>query len=382
VRPAVLGLVADDLTGAGDAAAGFADSGWRVVLRLRADRPIEAGVLAVSSRSRAATDLEAAALTARAVQNVLSAGAERLYLKIDSTVRGSVAGQIDGALTAWSTRHPQACAVICPAFPEQGRTVNGGRVLVAGTPVAETAAGFDPIAPRTISELTAIVPGAVLGDLAELSAGPPRRLVVDAEDDTDLDRLAAVLSRSGPGLIMVGSGGLAAALGRVWTRTDGGVLDPALDGPILIAVSSLHPLTAGQLRQLPADPTSGIDVVATLTETTTATAAADELAGRVVAALSTRAYAALVVVGGDGAAAILDRLGADQIAVDGAIVPGCPTGIVSGGSADGLRLVTKSGGFGRLGALNDIVHRLRPTAPRSIPGHHSAGRLPTQKDAP
>ena len=32
--PTVLGLVADDLTGAGDSAAGFADQGWRVVLAL------------------------------------------------------------------------------------------------------------------------------------------------------------------------------------------------------------------------------------------------------------------------------------------------------------------------------------------------------------
>ena len=55
---------------------------------------------------------------------------------------------------------------------------------------------------------------------------------------------------------------------------------------------------------------------------------------------------ALVLVGGDGAAAVLDRLDADGITIDGAIVPGCPTGIVVGGPADGLRLVTKSGGFG------------------------------------
>jgi hypothetical protein len=37
---------------------------------------------------------------------VLAARAERLYLKIDSTVRGSVAGQIRGALTAWRRPYP------------------------------------------------------------------------------------------------------------------------------------------------------------------------------------------------------------------------------------------------------------------------------------
>ena len=33
--PRVLGLVADDLTGAGDAAAGLAEAGWRALLALR-----------------------------------------------------------------------------------------------------------------------------------------------------------------------------------------------------------------------------------------------------------------------------------------------------------------------------------------------------------
>jgi uncharacterized protein YgbK (DUF1537 family) len=37
--PALLGLVADDLTGATDSAAGFAEHGWRVELILRPTRP-------------------------------------------------------------------------------------------------------------------------------------------------------------------------------------------------------------------------------------------------------------------------------------------------------------------------------------------------------
>ena len=142
--PTVLGLVADDLTGAGDSAAGFAEQGWRVVLSLQLGRRIRPPVdrptvLAVSTTSRAASEDAAAALTAEAVEDVLETGAERLYLKIDSTVRGSVAGQIDGALAVWSQRYPEACAVICPAFPAQRRTVAGGQVLVNGVPVGEIA---------------------------------------------------------------------------------------------------------------------------------------------------------------------------------------------------------------------------------------------------
>src|SRR5918998_2419102 len=166
-RPHVLGLVADDLTGAADSAAGFAEHGWNVTLcphpggltRHPAGGGDAPTVLAVTTGSRALTDRAAAEVTARAVDALVARGAERLYLKIDSTVRGSVAGQVEGALYAWSRRHAGASAVICPAFPDQHRTVVGGTLLVDGVPVGQTAAAIDPVTPLTISDLTEIVPG-------------------------------------------------------------------------------------------------------------------------------------------------------------------------------------------------------------------------------
>ena len=385
--PAVLGLVADDLTGAGDAAAGFAEHGWRVVLALRPGRSVPPSgdrptVLAVSTGSRALPDDEAAERTARAVDEVLTGGAERLYLKIDSTVRGSVTGQIDGALTGWAHRYPDARAVICPAFPAQRRTVIAGQVLVDGVPVGESAAATDPVTPRTVSDLTVIVPGAIRHVFSELSGGSAAKLVIDAKDDSDLDRLADALSPAGPELIMVGSGGLAAALGRAWGQPRGQWMASGVDGRVLIAVSSLHPVTAGQVEQLQTGPAvTAVDVLTTRSETTTAAAAADELAGRVVAALSDRPYAALVIVGGDGAAAILSRVAVDSVAIDGTIIPGCPTGILAGGPAHGLRLVTKSGGFGDRGALTEITSRLRADGADPSSDHHPAGLRPIQKEA-
>jgi uncharacterized protein YgbK (DUF1537 family) len=69
-----------------------------------------------------------------------------------------------------------------------------------------------------------------------------------------------------------------------------------------------------------------------------------------------------VLVGGDGAAAILRRLAADRVVVDSMISTGSPTGTVVGGPADGLRLITKSGGFGQPDTLIRIVDRLRNDA--------------------
>ena len=379
----MLGLVADDLTGAGDAAAGLAEAGWRAVLSLRplprlTVRPTSGPtVLAVSTGARPLPDDEAAARTADAVDAVVAAGAERLYLKVDSTVRGSVAGQVAGALAAWSRHHPQARAVVCPAFPDHRRTVVDGEVRVAGAPVALSPAAVDPVTPRTDGDLTRLLPGAIRHALGDLDGPPGSRLVVDAHDDADLDRLARLIDAAGPELVVVGSGGLSAALGRTWSAPGGGRPVPGVRGRVLVAVSSVHPTSAGQLELLRAAATSAhVDVLTTAAETLVPDVAAAGLAARVGAALAAHRYGALVVVGGDGAAAVLAALDADGVEIDGALVPGCPTGVVTGGRADGLRVVTKSGGFGSPAALDQIVRELRarrppvgpvPVAPRPSP---------------
>lgn len=93
--PGVPGLVADDLTGAADSAVGFAEHGWRVelALRLAAPRVLDPSivtVLAVATEARALSDTDAAQQTFTAANELITAGAERLYIKIDST--GAVSG--------------------------------------------------------------------------------------------------------------------------------------------------------------------------------------------------------------------------------------------------------------------------------------------------
>jgi D-threonate/D-erythronate kinase len=364
--PRVLGLVADDLTGAADSAVGFAEHGWRVELVLRSAPPRMlnlsiATVLALTTESRALPGTDAAQQTFTAANQLITAGAERLYIKIDSTVRGSVAAQVDGAIRAWSTAHDNTIAVVCPAFPDLGRTVVDGVVLIDGVPVGDTAAGIDPVTPRTESDLLRIIPGSARGTLDTI--GSARIVVVDARTTSDLDMLAARLAWADRSVIMVGSGGLSAALGRLWSVEP---VSPATWLPrraasgVLVAVSSLHPVTRQQVAQLREQPSDQVTIMtATQAVNVSAAEAAVELADRVAPELTTGDYLAAVLVGGDGAAAILRRLAADRVVVDSMISTGCPTGTVAGGPADGLRLVTKSGGFGRPDTLTKIVDRLR-----------------------
>jgi D-threonate/D-erythronate kinase len=135
---------------------------------------------------------------------------------------------------------------------------------------------------------------------------------------------------------------------------------------VLVAISSLHPVTRQQVSRLRKQPSDQVKIMtATQAGNVSAAEAAADLADRVATELTTGLYLAAVLVGGDGAAAILRRLAADRVVVDSMISAGCPAGTVIGGPADGLRLITKSGGFGQPDTLTRIVDRLRNDAPRT-----------------
>ena len=249
----VLGLIADDLTGAGDASVQFAKRGLAHALGTRLHdsgtaAPIDARdsfVFAVTTDSRALSNEAAEKLTADAVTALMSAGADRVFLKIDSTLRGSVPGQVAGALKAWRTRHPDARAVVCPAYPAMGRTVASNRLLVHGEPVERTAFGRDPVSPVTTSDMAVLLPGS------------PHISVVDASTDADLMAIAASISSAGPSVIAVGSGGLAGALAALWCeQPPANALTARVSSQsgkqsrILMQVSSLNPVSRAQVARL------------------------------------------------------------------------------------------------------------------------------------
>jgi uncharacterized protein YgbK (DUF1537 family) len=292
-------------------------------------------------------------------------------------MRGSVAGQLRGALTAWTERHPGAITVLCPAFPSQSRVVVGGRVLVGGLPLAQAAVAADPVTPVRESRVDRLVPTAAAVALPDLrSAFELRRLgrdgrelvSVDAATDDDLAAIAAELHRLGPAAVAAGSAGMAGALARHWSagRPPPG---PELEqcSRVLVGVSSLHPVTTESVERLRKALTArddggrgNVDVVTTPTTRADAATVAASFGDQLAEQLSRARYDALVLVGGDGAAATLARIGATAITVHAALAPGVPIGTIVGGTGSGLRVVTKSGGFGHPDSLVRILERLQP----------------------
>ena len=115
-------------------------------------------------------------------------------------------------------------------------------------------------------------------------------------------------------------------------------------------IGSEHPATLAQLERLPATA-----LVARVDMHRPATAVSPLLA-----AIEQRRVGALALSGGATARRILAGLGAEAIAIGGEVIPGAPWGTIVGGPADGLTVVTKSGGFGDARALFRILEVLTP----------------------
>ncbi len=306
-------------------------------------------------------------LTAEALAGLINAGVDRIYLKIDSTMRGSVRGQIAGALSAWRTKHPSASAVVCPAYPRMGRTIVANQLLVNGQPVELSSIGRDPLTPVATSDLAVLIPNSsqVAPQRISLTAAPI--VTVDASSDDELAKIASAIAAAGSSLIPVGSGGLAEAMAAEWSFAGRGhsagpapgTRRPTTINPrILILVTSLNPVSRAQVVRLTA---AFPDVVVLLAPAervgnkSVAERLAEDFAGR----FERETWDVLGFIGGDGARAALGRLDASAVQIVDAILEGIPLGIVVGGQADGMPIFTKAGGFGAEDALVRVVETLK-----------------------
>jgi uncharacterized protein YgbK (DUF1537 family) len=410
----IVGITADDVTGATDSVVKFSRTGWsaRLLLgELFPDAAAPGSALAVNSDARAMEANVARTATASAFADLVSIGANHLYLKIDSTMRGSVGAQIAGAVDAWQEQHPGAFAVVCPAYPAMGRTIEDGMLRVHGGPVEDSPAGHDPVTPVPTSDFSQLLPGTTTVTLSGSpeadaqtlrDAGSTGAVVVNAVSDDDLRALAAALVVVGPQAIPAGSAGLAAALATAWAGAGEDAVapetEPAAQGQrIVVVVSSLHDVARAQTDHLCAqlDPSDlqilqpdeslldqpnrlaqwaagELELAETLprvlvitspeavggSTTLSGTAIASSLASVVQQTLARASVGALVLVGGDGARAVLDATRAQSLRITGAIQEGIPVGVVEGGTAVGKIVVTKAGGFGMVTALLDTVTAL------------------------
>jgi uncharacterized protein YgbK (DUF1537 family) len=376
-------ILADDLTGACDTGCLFAGAGPVGVAAAPLLAPSGRSVLAVDTGTRTRspeTAAEAVHAAARQLRARLRAGA--VFKKIDSTMRGSVVEEVDALLEHGP---PFTGALVCPAFPAQGRVVRRGRLLVDGVPLHESPIARDPAFRGATAALAALLAGprpVVSLGLDEIRAGSEKiahvleqhrgaLVAADAETDDDLARLAAA-ALAVPGTLAVG----AAGLGRALARALGLAAPPAtLPGGTarLVVVGSLHPASRAQAdalarRGVPVvtvDGHHGGDcapaieamrarrpaLVASATGTIGRTPAARESMARRLAQAAAEVIAGarptlVAVTGGDTARALLKALRPRGFDLLGAPADGLALGRLALDDGAPLPFLTKAGGFG------------------------------------
>ena len=350
-----LTIVADDLTGACDTGALFAGRG-PVPVTVWPQAAGDGAVRVVDTETRALAASEAAARVARA-----AAGDGLHFKKVDSTLRGAVGAEIDALMTAIGAR----TALLCPAFPAQGRVVIDRVLRVDGVPVADTAVARDPQFPRaatsSVVELMrpqsarpiAWVPLEQVRAGVEPLAARLARLdgmlvVADAETDEDLDALAGAALHAADPPLLAGAAGLARALAARL-----GLLAPAVELPAarrwLFVAGSRHPATR---RQVALARQAGLAVLATPDHVAGDDDAGerDEAARRLAAqareALASARFDGVVVTGGETAVALYRALDGVRIDLVGAPAAGLALGSLVSPERGPITIVTKAGGFG------------------------------------
>lgn len=395
-----LGIVADDLTGAVDTGVQSAKAGLHAIVMLGGGElpPAEMVVISTDSRDEPAED---AYRHAREAARRLAG--RLVYKKMDSTLRGNLGAEIDGMLDGLGL----ARALVAPAFPNTGRTTENGYHKVHGVLLSESAFARDPVWPATESHLPTILarqsrravghlplatvemgPGAVMQALRE-DKSPI--VAADAVEPRHLRILAEALVGMDEPWLPAGCAGLAeewtAALGL--SRAEQVGIGWSVDSrPALVVAGSRNRTTATQLQEaardglveivdLPSGEDWGESVGVRAAEllgrgrnvaiTTTfapyqegqGMANAERLADATELLLERQAVAGVFMTGGDIARAVCRRLGATALRALGEVQPGVPAGILVGGDADGLRVVTKAGGFGDERAIIASIYCLQ-----------------------
>ncbi|MDP9456035.1 MAG: four-carbon acid sugar kinase family protein [Actinomycetota bacterium] len=388
----LIAVIADDLTGAADTGVQLVRAGYRTAVAFRGsplppDGDMDAVAVETDSRSMPA------GFAARRVVEAAHAvrGADVVYKKIDSTLRGPVAAELSAALGATGREK----AIVAPAFPAAGRTTKDGVQTVRGVPVHETEARNDPRTPVREGHLPTLLeevgPVASLGVDALGDRGAVRRalagarcVVADVEDEADLEALVRAVPDPSA-VLWTGSAGLALAFGRVYPG-------PRADGPsrahrparcVLVVVGSLSGASRGQLRRLAEEhgavpvpvgrPGAMEEAVCAAREMlregrhaavyspedrggADAGAVVEALAGVVKRLSEEGLFDALVLTGGDTAVGVARRLGASGIRLLGEVGAGIPVGTLVGPRP--YTVVTKAGGFGEDGTLVNVLQAL------------------------
>lgn len=269
----ILGVIADDFTGATDVASMLVRAGMHTVQVIGVPQgPLpEADAVVIALKSRTCAVPEAVAMSLQALQALQAAGARQIYFKYCSTFDSTAQGNIGPVTDALMQALQASITIACPAFPENGRTVFRGHLFVGDILLSDSSMRHHPLTPMLDANLlrvlqpqtrqhVALLPQPVVQQgaavvrerLQQLQQQGAGIAVADAISNEDLLTLAEACAELP--LLTAGSG-LALGLGPAYARR--GWFSPGLQadrlrpaqGSAALISGSCSEATQGQLAR-------------------------------------------------------------------------------------------------------------------------------------
>ena len=393
----LLGCIADDFTGATDLANNLVRAGMRAVQTIGVPAsPIgdDVDAVVVALKSRTIPPDEATAQSLAALRWLRDGGARQVYFKVCSTFDSTDRGNIGPVAEALQKALGAGIVPVCPAFPENQRTVFNGYLFVGAVPLNESGMRDHPLTPMTDANLVRVLQRQSHGRIGLVDHRTVRRgadairarlqalegdgnglAIVDAIADDDL--LAMGRAFADLPLLVAGSG---VAIGL--PQNHGLAPDPAsarlpaVNGAAAVVSGSCSVASNAQVRDFLARGGQGFAI------DPLALAAGDDVAERALAwarpRLADRPVLVYATAAPDAVKAVQDQLGAERA---GALVEQALARVARGLVEAGVRRLVVAGGETSgacVQALGDERLRIGPQIDPGVPWCHA--RSPAAPD--
>jgi uncharacterized protein YgbK (DUF1537 family) len=217
-------VIADDLSGAAELAGIAFAHGFSAEVQRRFDPNSGAQVIAIDTDSRSLTPDDAALRVHGITAQIAGIAPAWIFKKVDSVLRGNVRAEIGAILSATG----QARAVLVPANPTRGRTIEGGRCFVDGVPLDQTVFANDPEHPRQSADVNSLLG---LNDDSAI-------IVPDVASVPDVERHASAIAAT---TLPAGAADFFTALLKErcgWKTPSATLKSPMLSAPVLLVCGS------------------------------------------------------------------------------------------------------------------------------------------------
>jgi uncharacterized protein YgbK (DUF1537 family) len=407
----LLGCIADDFTGATDLAGMLVRGGLRTIQAIGTpeehDSFTDTEAIVIALKSRTAPRAEAVARSLAACRWLKARGARQIYFKYCSTFDSTADGNIGPVADALISELGADFTILCPAFPETGRTIYRGHLFVGDQLLSDSPMRNHPLTPMTDSSLLRLMrrqtraqvglvpwpvvrqgPEAIVSAFDRLRSDGITYAVADAIEDADLMALGAacaelplvtggsglslglnenfrkrgVLSRKAEAEDLPAAGGAAAVLSgscsaatlrqvaRMKGRHPSLKIDPIAlfengEDEIRGALAFALPLLPrGPVLIYASAPPEEVNAAQQRLGRDRAGALVETAMARIARELAKAGARRFVIAGGETAGAVVGALGIAALRIGREIDPGVPATLST--SAPPLALALKSGNFG------------------------------------